>query len=162
MEENKRAIDALQLGNELTFRKYLFNKIKVGQLINEADYIVLHIIENTGKEQEIYEGKTYLKDLSEKMELTIRQTSKIVSGLKEQGLVQWSHDGDGNEGTYVTITEQGRNLLKQQQAIYKEFYGHVIEKFGKDHLIELLNLMKQLETIMFSEREKMEGDEYVD
>ena len=52
--------------------------------------------------------------------------------------------------------------MKQQQAIYKEFYGHVIEKFGKDHLIELLNLMKQLETIMFSEREKMEGDEYVD
>ena len=96
------------------------------------------------------------------MELTIRQTSKIVSGLKEQGLVQWSHDGDGNEGTYVTITEQGRNLLKQQQAVYKEFYGHVIEKFGKDHLIELLNLMKQLETIMFSERERMEGDEYVD
>lgn len=162
MEENKKDIDALKLGNELTLRRYLFNKTKANRRINEADYIVLHIIWDEGKEQEIYDGKTYLKDLSEKTELTIRQTSKLVSRLNEQGLVKWSHDGDGKEGTYVTITDQGIRLLEQQQDIFKEYYGNVIEKFGKENLIVLLNLMKQLETVMRGERERMEGEEYAD
>ena len=155
MGDNKE-LEALKLGNELTLRKYLFNKAGVSRVLNEADYIVLHIIRETGSEQDIYKGKTYLKDLSEKMMLTIRQTSKLVGKLKERGLVKWSHDGDGNEGTYVTITEEGEKTLEQQQAVYQEYYGRVIDKFGKDNLIELLNLMKQLETIMYSEHEKME------
>ena len=156
MEENIKETDVLKLGNEFTLRRYLFNKPQVSQVLNEADYILLHIIMETTREHEIYEGKTYLKDLSEKMMLTIRQTSKLISKLKERGLVKWSHDGDGNEGTYVTITDEGRKLMEQQQAVYKEYYGNVINKFGKDNLIELLNLMKQLETVMYSEQEKME------
>ena len=156
MEENIKETDVLKLGNEFTMRRYLFNKPQVSQVLNEADYILLHIIMETAREHEIYEGKTYLKDLSEKMMLTIRQTSKLISKLKERGLVKWSHDGDGNEGTYVTITDEGRKLMEQQQAVYKEYYGNVINKFGKDNLIELLNLMKQLETVMYSEQEKME------
>ena len=156
MEENIKETDVLKLGNEFTLRRYLFNKPQVSQVLNEADYILLHIIMETAREHEIYEGKTYLKDLSEKMMLTIRQTSKLISKLKERGLVKWSHDGDGNEGTYVTITDEGRKLMEQQQSVYKEYYGNVINKFGKDNLIELLNLMKQLETVMYSEQEKME------
>lgn len=162
MKMNKKDTDVLKLGNELILRRYLFNKTKINRLINEADYIMLHIIKDTGKEQEIYEGKTYLKDLSEKMQLTIRQTSKIVSGLKEQGYIKWSHDGDGNEGTYVMITDEGTKLLEHQQMIFKEYYEHIIEKFGKDNLIELLKLMKQLETVMCSEVERMEDQADVD
>lgn len=156
MKDNRKETDALTLGNELTLRRYLFNKTQVSRVLNEADYILLQIIMETGNEQGIYEGRTYLKELSEKMMLTIRQTSKLIGKLKERGLVKWSHDGDGNEGTYVTITEEGRQLLEQQQVVYKEYYGNVIERFGKENLIELLNLMKQLETVMCSEQEKME------
>ncbi len=162
MEETKKSIDALKLGNELTIRRYFFNKAKASRRIDETNYIVLHIIQDVGKEQEIYEGKTYLKDLSERMELTIRQTSKLVSRLNEQGFVRWSHDGDGNEGTYVTLTDQGITLLEHQQDTLMEYYGNIIEKFGKDNLIELLNLMKQLETVMHSERERMEGEGIAD
>lgn len=160
MEANKRENEALKLGNELTLRRYLFNKTQVSRLIDESDYLMLQIIKNSSQDQEIYEGKTYLKDLAEKMQLTIRQTSKLVNGLNEQGIIKWSHDGDGNEGTYVTITEEGEKLLEKQQAVFKEFFGNVIEKFGKDNLLELLNLMKQLETVMHSEHERMEEAEY--
>lgn len=158
MEPNKRENEALKLGNELTLRRYLFNKTQVSRLIDESDYLMLQIIKNSAQDQEIYEGKTYLKDLAEKMQLTIRQTSKLVNGLNEQGIIKWSHDGDGNEGTYVTITEEGEKLLEKQQTIFKEFFGNVIEKFGKDNLLELLKLMKQLETVMYSEHERMEGE----
>lgn len=162
MAENKKTTDALKLGNELTLRRYLFNKAKASGQINETDYIVMRIIHDAGQEQEIYGGKIYLKELSEKIELTIRQTSKLVSRLKDRGLVTWSHDGDGAAGTYVTITDAGTKLLEEQQNIVREYYGNVIEQFGRDNLIELLNLMKQLETVMRSERERMEVEENAD
>lgn len=161
MKENKKEIDILKLGNELTLRRYLFNKTQVSQVLNIPDYIALHIIRETRSKEEIYAGKTYLRDLSEKMHLTIRQTSKLIGNLKERGLVVWSHDGNGSDGTYVTITEEGDKLVEQQQVVFKEYYGRVIDKFGRDNLIQLLNLMKQLETIMSSELEGMEVSEDV-
>lgn len=120
-----------------------------------TDYIALHIIDNTESEEDIYQGKSYLKDIAEKMRLTIRQTSRMVGVLKERGLVKWMHDGDGSEGTYVTMTADGHKLLEDNREIIKEYYGKVINRFGKENLIELLNLMKQLETVMDSELEEM-------
>ena len=161
MIEKKDNVDVLKLGNELTTRRYLFNKVQVSKVLSASDYIALRIIMDTEKSEDIYEGKTYLKDISEKMQLSIRQTSRMIGGLKERGLINWSHDGNGSEGTYVTITTGGRELFRQQETVVKEFYGKVIEKFGADNMVQLLNLMKQLETLMkseFEEREMIEDE----
>ena len=162
MEEKQKELDTLKLGNELMVRRYLFNKMQISHILDVPDYIALYTIRETGKKEDIYAGKTYLQDLSEKMHLTIRQTSKMIGKLKERGLVTWSHDGNGSAGTYVTITETGNQLVEQQQVVLNKYYGNVIEKFGRDNLIELLNLMKQLETILDSELEGMEEAEYAD
>lgn len=161
MGENGKEIDILKLGNELILRRYLFNKTQISQGLNIPDYIAMQIIRETRSKEEIYAGKTYLRDLSEKMQLTIRQTSKLIGNLKERGLVVWSHDGNGSDGTYVTITKEGDELVERQQAVLKEYYERVIGKFGRDNLIQLLNLMKQLEIIMGSELEEMEASEDV-
>lgn len=155
MKDKNNEIDVLKLSNELTIRRYLFNKEQISRVLSAPDYIALNIIRETEKNEQIYSGRTYLKDLAEKMQLSMRQISKMIGNLKERGLVVWSHDGNGSEGTYVTITESGQQLLTQQQKILEEYYGNVIDKFGKDNLIQLLNLMKQLETVMSSEVERM-------
>lgn len=155
MKDKNNEIDVLKLSNELTIRRYLFNKEQISRVLSEPDYIALNIIRETETNEQIYSGRTYLKDLAEKMQLSMRQISKMIGNLKERGLVVWSHDGNGSEGTYVTITESGQQLLTQQQKILEEYYGNVIDKFGKDNLIQLLNLMKQLETVMSSEVERM-------
>lgn len=155
MKENREKMDALKLGNELTTRRYLFNKVQVSKALNVPDYIAMRIIMGTEESGDIYDGRTYLTDISDKMQITIRQASKMISGLKDRGLVKWVHDGNGSEGTYVTITESGRQLFLQQEKMIKEFYEKVIEKFGEDNLVQLLNLMKQLETYMESEMEEM-------
>lgn len=155
MAEDKKDISILKLGNEFMMRRYLFNKAGMNKGLSITDYIALHIIDNTESEEDIYQGKSYLKDIAEKMRLTIRQTSRMVGVLKERGLVKWMHDGDGSEGTYVTMTDDGHKLLEDNKEIIKEYYGKVINRFGKENLIELLNLMKQLETVMDSELEEM-------
>lgn len=168
MQEKKEMIrqeDITKLSNELTYRRYMMNKDQIKNLFRELDmpkYIALHSISATNETSDIYSGRTYLKELADKMQLTIRQTSKMVGNLKDRGLLSWSHDGNGSEGTYVTITELGQKLLNEQEELLKNFYGRVIEKFGKDNLVLLLQMMKQLETVMSSEMEGTEaqdGDE---
>lgn len=151
-----------ELSNELVYRHYLMNKGKIQELFCKMqlpEYIALHLIESESRHASIYSGRTYLKDLSEKMQLTIRQTSKMVGELKDRGLVLWSHDGNGKEGTFVTITDTGRAMLDEQEKIMKKYYREVIEEFGKENLIELLQLMKQLDTVMSSKIEEMEERE---
>lgn len=80
----------------------------------------------------------------------------IVGALKERGLVLWSHDGNGSEGTYVTITELGKKKMEKQEKYLKKYYGNVIRKFGKEKLIQLIELMKDLENIMNIEVVKLE------
>lgn len=155
MEKN----EVTMLSNELTYRRYLMNRGKVRGLFREMtipEYIALHMIDTENENSKVYSGRTYLKDLSEKMQMTIRQTSKLIGELKERGLVWWSHDGNGSDGTYVTVTETGKKLLYAQENILREYYGNVIEKFGKQKLMDLLQLMKQLDTIMSCEIEEME------
>ena len=162
MQEKKEMTtkdDIVRLSNELTYRRYIMNKDQLRKLFKElniAEYIALHNISVTDETSAIYSGKTYLKELADKMQLTIRQTSKMIGNLKDRGLLSWSHDGDGSEGTYVTITEMGQKLLKEQEEILKKYYGRVIEKYGKENLVLLLQLMKQLETVMSSEMEETE------
>ena len=163
MQDEKNTVnktpDVLKLSNELMYRRYLLNKDQLRNFFKELsipDYIALHIIQETEELTEIYEGRTYLKDLAEKMQMTIRQTSKMVGNLRDRGLLLWSHDGNGSEGTYVTITESGKKLLKNQEQTLRDYYGKVIEKYGKENLIQLLRLMKELETVMSSELERME------
>lgn len=163
MQNEKKSIvkaDITQLSNELTYRRYLMNKgqmYKVFKKMSIPEYIALHNIAVDSEISDIYSGKTYLKELSEKMQLTIHQTSKLIGQLRDRGLVLWSHDGDGSEGTYVTITETGEQVLSEQEEILKEYYGKVIEKYGRENLIQLLQMMKQLETVMSSEIEELEG-----
>ncbi len=122
--------------------------------INVPEYIVLHNISTAGEISEINPGRTYLQELADKMQLSIRQTAKMVGELKDRGLLLWSHDGNGSEGTYVTITEMGQSILEEQENILRNYYGRVVKKYGKENFVLLLQLMKQLENVMHSEIER--------
>ncbi len=152
--------DIIKLTNELIYQRHLFNREHVKDVfmkVSIPEYIALQYIAME-EASSIYSGRTYLRDLSVKLQMTMRQISKMIEKLRDAGYVVWSHDGNGSEGTYVTITESGRNMLKEQENMLKQYYGCVFEKFGRDNLMELLQLMKQLETIMSSELENLEVD----
>lgn len=150
-----------KLSHELTYHKYLLNNDKIRSFLQKLsipEYLALHIIKESEQTDDIYAGRTYLKDIADKMQRSIRQTSRMVKALQERGLLAWSHDGDGSEGTYVTITESGRRMLEEEETALKQYYGKVITSYGRENLIQLLQLMKQLETVMSTEFEELEAD----
>lgn len=167
MSDQREALDKEEIRkytNELTYRRYLMNKGKMQELFCKMtlqEYIALYMIVSESSESPENNGRTYLKKLSEKMQLTMRQTSKMVEKLKDRGLVLWSYEGTGSEGTYVTVTKTGEKLFQEQEAILRNCYEKVIKKFGKDNLISLLKLMKQMDGLMCSEIKEMgEGESY--
>lgn len=155
--ENKN--DIAKYAYDLTYHRYLMNRGKARNLFVElevSEYIALHSIARVASGKNDMSNKTYLGDLSEQLEMSIPNVSKMITRLKDRGLVLWSHDGDGSEGTYVVITESGLSAMSRQEEILNNYYSRVIDKFGRSNLIELLQQMERLETIMdteFSEKE---------
>jgi DNA-binding MarR family transcriptional regulator len=161
--DHQTIVDLTNLSNELMYRRFLVNNDEVRQFFYELtvpEYIALNLIIENEANDPIYGGKTYLSDLAERLQRPMRTISSIARNLRDKGFVIWSHDGDGEQGTYVTITEEGRSIEEKHQQVTKEFYGRVIEKFGRQNMVELLNLMKQLDTVMTVELEnsKQEGN----
>lgn len=161
MPDQKEALDANEirkLTNEITYRRYLMNKGKIQELFRKMtlqEYIALYTIASARGDSKDCSGKTYLKDLSEKMQLPMRQTSKMVEKLKDRGLVLWSYDGSGSDGTYVTVTDTGEKLFREQETLLRDCYGKVIHKFGKENMTLLIQMMKQLDTLMCNEIKEM-------
>ncbi len=148
-----------QLSNEFTYRRYLMNKVNVKKYFQElsvGDYIIMCMA------QEAKEGgscaKVYLEDIAERMQIPVYKVSRMIGVLKDRGLVEWTHDGDGSEGTYITITSAGVRMLKKQGQVLHEFYGRVIEKYGKEKFVHLLVMMNEVEEIMRKEIYRMKGE----
>ena len=47
-------------------------------------------------------------------------------------------------------------MLQEEEEALKKYYGRVITSYGRENLLHLLQLMKQLETVMSTEFEEME------
>ena len=76
LEEN----EVMKLSNELMYQRYLMNRGQsrdFNRKVSTQEYIALHniVLNNTS---DIYSGRTYLKDLSAKLQRTSRQTSGLV------------------------------------------------------------------------------------
>ena len=149
--------DIVNLSNELLYQRFIFNREQIFQFLNELsmqEYVALHIMEDNEDGMPSEEARTYLQDLTERMNLTVRKTSTMVKQLKERGLVNWKHDGDGSEGTYVVLTDMGKEMLRSQEELMTDYFSNVIVEFGVDRVIELLSLWRELEAIMRKEIRK--------
>ncbi len=139
------------LSSELTYHRYMFNQVQITTFFKEIsvpEYIALHCISGSISKNGAGAGKTYLKDIANELHLSIPKTSKMIGELRDKGLISWGHDGNGEDGTYVAITQSGAELMKRQESTLRDYYGRVIEKFGEEKLVSLFGLMKELENVM--------------
>ena len=102
------SFESFELSTELIFQRFLMDKERRKNFYNGlelADYIALKVMEKDcidGKD------KTYLKDLSSFMRISIPQTSAIASSLKDMGYALWKHDGKGTDLSLIHISEPTR------------------------------------------------------
>jgi DNA-binding MarR family transcriptional regulator len=144
------------LTNEMTLRKYLLEKVDLKILFKDIsllDYNAMQSILRYNRKKEESE-KIYLRELAEELKIPISRASQMISGLQDKGMVKWKHDGKGEKGTYIIITDKGQEVVENQQNILMDFYGSVIERYGEDDFAEMLEMVSRLENVMSEEIQK--------
>ncbi|MGN0634077.1 MAG: MarR family transcriptional regulator [Oscillospiraceae bacterium] len=163
MTENKEPLK--EIAHEITYRRYLLSRDDAKFMfrnINIAEYIVLHYMCEQKEKDSIYSDKIYLCEISEKLDLPIRKTSKLIREMNGKNLVKWDHDGNGKDGTYVTITEHGMKVFDETDGKLRAFYSRILQKLGKEKIVSLLQLMKEFDSVMRTELEQMEDNNETD
>ena len=148
--------DMVSLVNEMIFQSYTAGRFNVRKLFTKmtaAEYTAVWVL-SRDKEGDDESRKIYLSDISEKLKLPMPMVSKMVRGLRDKGLVTWRHDGRGEDGTYILITAKGIRLATEQQEILVNFYKNVIESFGKEHFVDFIREISELEQFMNDELKK--------
>lgn len=138
-----------KLANDLVFRRFVMNRDRLNALFQDIDagqYLTLSIIYSQRNNE--CGGKTYLRDICSGLEFPMRRCSNMMRDLKNRGLIIWTHDGDGSEGTYALLTETGEKVYLKQRKVLWDYVKALIEKFGQNNLEEFLGLARQLESIM--------------
>lgn len=146
--------DIANLANELTYHRYMINQKQAQTLFKDipiSEYIALHSLFGSLPDGGEQVGKIYLSDISDNLGISITAASKMARKLRDKGLVLWAHDGNGSEGTYLTVTPSGVKLVEKQENILKHYYSKIIDSFGEDNLDLLLQLMKRLENVIDDE-----------
>lgn len=145
--------DIVAIANDVTLHSYNISKFGVQQLFHKMtvpDYVALRMLLKNVNDAD-GKNKIYLADIADMLKLPMGQVSRLARTLQERGLVKWKHDGNGEDGTYIQITDKGVSSAIEQQETLHDFYSGVVEKFGRERFISLFEQLRALEEIMDNE-----------
>lgn len=134
-----------QAGNEwlkIQFITGIEHFTKLFSEVSTLDYLTLLLLRN---EHGIHYDKVYLKDIASNQELPMSQVSKRVHRLQDKGYVTWMHD---TQGSYIILSKRGDEAMKRQELKVDAFMKKVIETFGYDRFMTMLDLRKELHVVM--------------
>ena len=83
--------------------------------------------------------------------------SAIARSLQNKGLVRWTHDGNGEEGTYILLTDTAVTSVQAHRQTLRAYHQRVVAAYGEEKFLHLLGEIAQLEEIMRQEAEKVGG-----
>lgn len=102
--------------------------------------------------------KIYLKDIVRELNLPMPKVSAIARSLQNKGLVRWTHDGNGEEGTYYPAHGHRRDLRPGPPVRpFAPTTSGWWPPYGEEKFLHLLGEIAQLEEIMRQEAEKVGG-----
>lgn len=140
-------------GTISSFSSEKMNLQKLFHKVSVLDYAIMWFLSDKVSVTE-QNQKFYLKDLAQMTGMPMYIVTDMVKKLQEKNFVIWKHDGCGENGTYIQITDSGIQAISEQQSILKSFHANVLDQFGRERFLALLREMAALEDIMNREIEK--------
>ncbi|MCD8109891.1 MAG: hypothetical protein LUE14_07305 [Clostridiales bacterium] len=157
----KKEKDMLDLGDRIIKIRYSMDADHLSLVfrdISMADYMILAKLgHRMGFNNP--ETRVYLSEISKELDRPINRISQMVQNLQDKGYVYWEYDQEQRKGTYIYISETGREAMIRQQEILRKYYGNVVERLGQETVVQILDMMLQLETVMEEEAKKLSEDD---
>lgn len=147
--------------------RLLNQKYKNAGELSHAEFFVLMTIAKTMMEKQMSEKEIQEREMHEKEMSGITTTeivktlgtslsagSKLLRSVEEKGYIERAAHPKDRRVTYILLSEKGDAILKKQMKECDALMDSVVERVGKDNMIQLKNLLEQVyETI----REEMEA-----
>lgn len=132
-------------------------QVQGGQLEEGSDeYALIWLLSKHTKDSG--SEKIYLKDMVKELNLPLPKVTAIARSLQGKGLVRWTHDGNGEDGTYILLTDTALTSVQTHRQTLRKYHQRVVSAFGEERFLHLLSEIAQLEEILRQEAEKV-GDE---
>lgn len=124
----------------------IFNTDAIFRSVDRKDYIFLYYIkqcaEHTGDN-----GKVYLSDLADVMQMEIPEVSGAIERLYDNGLVTWKTDVDLGK-TFVTLTSKAVELMSDELKKMKKSYAMIRKAIGDEEFEHTLYTLKRIRDIL--------------
>lgn len=161
MAENMQEKDILELSDRIIKTRYSLDADHLNLVfkdISVSDYMILAKLgHRMGFNNP--ETKVYLSEISRELDRPINRVSQMVQNLQDKGYIYWEHDQEQRKGTYIYISETGREAMIRQQNILRRYCENIVERIGKDNVIKILDMMSHLEMVMEEEARKLSDDD---
>ncbi len=106
-----------------------------------AEFFVLVEIEGISKERE--ECGITSSELAERMEQTVSSVSKMIKNLEEKQYVMRSPSPKDRRVYYISVTEKGRETIKQVRDKQEKILQYTSDKMGERDMREFKRLLKK-------------------
>lgn len=78
--------------------------------------------------------KIYLKDIVRELNLPMPKVSAIARSLQNKGLVRWTHDGNGEEGTYILLTDTAVTSVQAHRQTLRAYHQRVVGRLWRGEI----------------------------
>ena len=93
-------------------------------------------------------GSTYVSDLHTRLPMSKPAVSQLLGGLEERGLIHREIDTGDRRKIAVTLTPEGKALMRRMQERMDGQFGLVLERFGEEDTRQLITLLSRLGDII--------------
>ena len=100
------------------------------------------------------EGIT-MRRIADVSHMTMSAVSKKISILEKKGLVTRRNSETDRRNVYITLTEQGKMICKQEKERKHAWMEKVVERMGEEDMLQMITLSNRMFDIM----EELESQE---
>ena len=124
-----------------------FNSIKPVEFLQQIDVNSMGIGKVLGfiscANREVSAG-----EISEYMEVSTARVAVLLKKMSDKGLIVKHSDPKDARRVLVSITEEGRKVLKEKRDEILLYSGAVIERFGKDKIEDFIQACREIKSIV--------------
>lgn len=137
---------------------HIFSKINIGAVLGElsqTEYLVIYFVRKHGEYDGHCNNGVNVTSLSEVLGVSTPAVSRILRGLEEKGFIQRITNKRNRRETYISLTDNGREIYFRDRELASSLYKTVEKKLGQDQIKELVRLSRSFNLIMTEEIERM-------
>lgn len=95
-----------------------------------------------------------ISEVQEVLHITKSAISQMMNSLEKKGFIQRKIDKEDRRKIIVTLTQAGKNILKETKESANENLGKIISNLGEENTKQFIELLNQVSDIS----EELKGD----